>query len=295
MPNYDVAGLGIEVDNALTFPLQDMAAYSVAKKGKEDLKFHFATQKQIDWPEGEAYSDEGAGYKWIKRPMDNGFCLFTCKYGALGEILVKIDIDPTWQNALITWAEFKEENEREQSYVENRLLSVTHTMMGIVFRHSLLYHQGLVIHSSTIKWLDKGIMFTAPSGTGKSTQVSLWQKYINDVIVLNDDNPAVRIIDDKPVVYGTPWSGTSKINTNDFAPLAAIVILEQAKENTIIRLTVPEAIIKLMPRIFMPYFDQVHMNKAMDIFEQIVSSVPIYFLKCRPDQEAVELVYQCMK
>ena len=69
----------------------------------------------------------------------------------------------------------------------------------------LINHDGLVIHSSSIAFRDKGIIFTAPSGAGKSTHVNLWeQTFGREVTVVNDDTPAIRFINDVPMLSGTP-------------------------------------------------------------------------------------------
>ncbi len=295
MPQYEVAGLVINVDSTVTRPFNEMAEYLLTRQLKADLNFSFETSEFIELPEGEIISEEGIGFKWLKIAADpGGFCLYTCRNGIVGEILVMMNVAPDWRSAVITWSNLKDENPVEQEYIQNRLCLSTHLLLGIVFRYCYLQISGLVIHASTLKWKDKGIMFSAPSGTGKSTQVKLWQEYVKDVVILNDDNPAVRFIDEQPYVYGTPWSGSSNINSNDCAPLTAIILLEQSPKNEIRLLSVPEAILKFMPRAFLPYFNQEYMNTAMDIFEKIVSSVPVYLLKCRPDKEAVELVYQCL-
>jgi hypothetical protein len=295
LPKYQIAGLVIDVDSTVTGPFKDMADYMITQPQNTDLSFSFQTTGFIKLPQGELISEEGVGFKWLETSSDpGGFCVYTCRNGTVGEVLVMMNVNPDWRRAVITWANIKDENTVEQAYIQKKLRLGTHILMGIAFRYCYLHISGLVIHASTIKWQNQGIMFSAPSGTGKSTQVKLWQENIEDVIVLNDDNPAVRFIDDKPYVFGTPWSGSSNINSNDFAPLSAIILLEQSPRNSIRRLTVQEAILNFMPRAFLPYFNQKFMNTAMDIFERIVSTVPVYLLKCRPDKEAVELVYKCL-
>jgi hypothetical protein len=113
--------------------------------------------------------------------------------------------------------------------------------------------------------------------------------------MLNDDCPAIRVSDGQPFVYGTPWSGSSNIFINSKVPILAVVLLEQAPENTIRQLSNHEAVNKLMPRCFLPYYDSRLMDMAINTLEKIISAVPVYLLKCRPDREAVELVHQCVK
>jgi len=101
-------------------------------------------------------------------------------------------------------------------------------MLGEIFKFAILKHNGIVIHSSAIEYDGSGILFSAPSGTGKSTHTGLWKKYYpNITTILNDDMPAIRFVDNVPYIFGTPWSGKTEINCNQFAPLKAIIFLQQ--------------------------------------------------------------------
>jgi hypothetical protein len=167
------------------------------------------------------------------------------------------------------------------------------SLFRVLFRFKVLFHQGIVLHSSAIKYHDQAILFTAPSGTGKTTMGHLWKQH-KDAVILNGESPAIRMIGDHPVVFGTPWSGSKPEFVNDSAPLKAIVVLEQAPENKIRKLDAYEYLSRVLPRVYLPYFDESLMNRALKNFEMIVESVPVYLLQCRPDQEAVELVHQCL-
>lgn len=161
-------------------------------------------------------------------------------------------------------------------------------LVEIVFRNRILFHNGLVVHASAVCYKDYCVVFTAPSGTGKTTHAQLWEKYLG-AVVINDDHPAIKLINNKPVVYGTPWAGSTYKYKNTHAPLKAIVILEKAPFNSIRKLNSDEIINHLLPRCFLPYYDKELMKKAMDLFESMISKVPVYLLKCRPDQEAVNV------
>lgn len=161
----------------------------------------------------------------------------------------------------------------------------------LVFRICILQHMGLVIHASAIEWNNKGIAFSAPSGTGKTTQAKLWRNLLGAAI-LNGDRPAMRIIEGAPMIYGTPWSGSSPDFQNASVPLSAIIMLEQDRDNSIRELSNREAIGRLAARAFLPYWDRDLMDLALANLEKIIQSVPVYQLHCRPDQEAVELVLQ---
>jgi len=159
----------------------------------------------------------------------------------------------------------------------------------VLFRSVIMYHRGLVIHSSGIECDGIGIIFTAPSGTGKSTQADLWRMHRN-ARVLNGDRAALRFDGDTVNVYGTPWSGSSPDSRNEHAPLKAIVILEQAKENTLKRLTPQEAAWHLVPRCYLPYGIPSLLDLAFNNLNDIIYAVPVYMLKCKIGREAVDLV-----
>jgi hypothetical protein len=136
----------------------------------------------------------------------------------------------------------------------------------------------------------KGIVFSAPSETGKTTQARLWCERKRAELV-NNDRPAVRIHGSEAYAYGTPWSGFGDECRNICAPVSAIVMLEQAPDNSICRIGGRQALQKLMPRCFLPYFDKSLMDGAISIIDSLIQKVPVYCLRCRPDYGSVDLVY----
>ncbi|EGW38456.1 hypothetical protein [Desulfosporosinus sp. OT] len=298
MPLYEVAGVAINIanDDSESFMyMRDFLLPQQRQQSKADLTFVFQSNEVIEVPQGNIISEENISFKWLKKTSgETGYYIYVQEFG-IGKIMVLMDIENSWRKVVFTWCNYIGNDPQVMVNSQSQIRLATHIMMGIVFRYNLLHMDGLVVHASALEWNGKGLIFSAPSGTGKSTHVKLWQEYINDVIVLNDDNPAVRIINNQPTIFGTPWSGSAFIHSNESAPLFAIIVLEQAQDNVLRKLDRHEVILKLMPRVFLPYFDQNFMDKAMTIFENIITSVPVYLLKCRPDREAVELVYQCLK
>jgi hypothetical protein len=195
-----------------------------------------------------------------------------------------LKVNKEWDNAVIT----------SRSTKKGVLYPFYESLGEIIFRNCLLFHHGIVIHAAAIECDGLGLLFSAPSGTGKTTQANLWKKY-KKAKIINADRPAIRVIGSEPFVYGTLWNGSSKKCSNRSVPLSAIVLLEQWEDNVICKLEKKEAIERLMPRCFLPYYQEDIMNLALDNIEQIINQTPVYLLKCRPDLEAVELVYQCVK
>ncbi len=168
------------------------------------------------------------------------------------------------------------------------------TTMRNIMISSLISRGGVLVHSVAMEWDDKGILFSAPSETGKSTHVNLWrEKY--DVRVIDGDVAACRIVDGSPLVYGLPWCGTSNEFINTKLPLGAIIFLEQSEENSIATLDTAEAIVRLYARCFLLIWEEKMADLVLETITKIVLNTECYLLKCRPDFEAVELVKRCLE
>ena len=160
-------------------------------------------------------------------------------------------------------------------------------MLGELFRYFILKNNGIVLHSSCIKYRNSGIAFSAPSGTGKSTHTALWKKYFpEDVTILNDDSPAINFGEFSAEVYGTPWSGKTEINVNEGAPLEAIVFLQQSPENEIVEISSDEAVFRILQEVTRPAFPE-FMDITLKAVEKLVMQTPTYLLKCNISKEAV--------
>lgn len=152
-----------------------------------------------------------------------------------------------------------------------------------IFCKSIIKFNAMLIHSSAIVYNGKAYLFSADSGVGKSTHTALWRKaFGNDVKMINDDKPIVRIIDGKAIAYGTPFDGGSGIANNISAPLGAVVFIERGDNNSIRKAKTPEIIKKL-------YFSTAHFvsretaDKMLTNFENLISCTDFYILTCNMD------------
>ncbi len=150
-----------------------------------------------------------------------------------------------------------------------------------------------VFHGAAIEHAGNAYLFTAPSGTGKTTHINLWRKFLGDkVSMINGDKPIINVTDN-PIVYGTPWAGKEGYQRNTCAPIKAICILKQGTTNNIIRLETNDAIKHLMCQVYMPK-DTIALSKTLALMGKIIENIPVYMLECDISQDAFEASYNAM-
>lgn len=157
------------------------------------------------------------------------------------------------------------------------------------FRSRITYYSGFAVHASAVIYNGEAVIFAARSGVGKSTHAELWREHLG-ADILNGDHALVRCLSDGVYAFGAPWSGTSPYKKNDGAPLKSIVILEQAKQNEIRRLTGAAAYLELASQCHLPTWDDALKLSAMCHIEQAISKIPVYKLGCNTDPAAAILV-----
>lgn len=189
--------------------------------------------------------------------------------------------------------EFLEEKQRELS--DLTLGDCEYLYTGAAFYSGLLHYGGFMLHSSAVVMDDGAYLFTADSGTGKSTHTSLWQKAFGEdrVQILNDDKPAIRIAQEGIFACGTPWSGKTDLNVNRIVPLRAIGFLERSQENWIKRRPGGEMVGKIMRQTVRPPV-QSEMDALLKYLDKVLTDVPVYSLGVNMDVEAAEMAYEVM-
>lgn len=152
----------------------------------------------------------------------------------------------------------------------------------------LLYENGLVLHSSFIEYEKKGILFTAPSGTGKSTQAELWHKYKNAAIINGDRTILIKNKETNSFdACGLPFCGSSQINEKQQFPLRAIVFLSQAKENCATYLSASQAATRLFGEMSINKWNHEAVEKSLNLIDQLILSIPMIDYHCNMEPDAV--------
>lgn len=158
----------------------------------------------------------------------------------------------------------------------------------------MLNYDTILVHGSAIAVDNEGFLFTATSGTGKSTHTRLWRERFGDrAVMVNDDKPLLRVKDDGVWICGTPWDGKHRISSNIMVPLKGIAILTRGEQNSIRRLPAAMALSTVLQQSHRPQnVDDV--SKTLELIDKMLQHVPVYLLKCNMDPEAAEVSYQGM-
>ena len=152
----------------------------------------------------------------------------------------------------------------------------------------------LLVHASLVRQNGYGYAFIAKSGTGKSTQVSMWLRYLKGCDLMNDDNPIIRIIDGKAFIYGSPWSGKTPCYRNVKAKLGAITRIDRDKKNWVEHLPPIEAFASLLPSCSSMKWDKDIFNDICNTITKLVETGRIFTLHCLPNKEAAEVCNQAI-
>ena len=163
---------------------------------------------------------------------------------------------------------------------------------GAIFARELLNFNGSFLHSSAIVLEGKAYLFSAPSGTGKSTHTEKWCRLFG-AHYLNDDKPALRLVDGVWMAYGTPWSGKHDLSSNEGVPVGGVAVLRRGEENTITRMPPAQALPWIMSQTTFR-LGREDMDKQLALMDSFLRQVPIWQLSCRNEDAAAIVSHDAM-
>lgn len=171
----------------------------------------------------------------------------------------------------------------------------TTVLFGSMMLETLLLHFGRgILHASFISHAGQAIAFTAPCGTGKSTQAELWRRY-RGAEIINGDKTVLAELDGVEYACGLPLCGTSEICRNRNVPLRAVVLLRQGKENEIRRLRGAQAVKALLEQLYLQPWNARAAELALELSARVCCRVPVFLLRCLPDVSAVECLENALQ
>ena len=152
----------------------------------------------------------------------------------------------------------------------------------------------LLFHGSVVAVDNQAYLFTAKSGTGKSTHTRLWREVLGDrAVMVNDDKPFLRMDENGVTAFCSPWMGKHHLGANISVPLKAICILERGEENRILRITAQEALPMLFQQSQRPGKSK-NQLKYLELIDKLAGDVSFYHMACNMDPQAAEISYCAM-
>lgn len=182
----------------------------------------------------------------------------------------------------------------DKNLLHNVMVKGPMQLLYLCFEKILLKYNGIILHSSFINFKNKAILFSAPSGTGKSTQADLWKKYKN-AEVINGDRSALIKKDGRWFAYGIPMSGTSGICLNKKILVGAVVLLKQGMENKVCKLNNRDAFRGIYREVTINNWSAEETDKGMQLVSDFIKENDIYLLECKIDEGAVNCLYEVLE
>lgn len=155
-------------------------------------------------------------------------------------------------------------------------------------------YDAFLMHGAAMSADGKGYLFTAPSGTGKTTHIRMWQECFPERVgCINGDKPIVRKFDGQFCFCGTPWQGKERYGTNVILPVGGICLLERSVDNWIKKVKPEEIFEYLTGQVYFPQELQ-QLAKFLALFDEFASSVPLYRMGCNMDPSAARMSFAAM-
>ena len=226
----------------------------------------------------DLYVNMSPKYEHLKKYAEK----YICEDCVPNDISDLIDIDIS--------DEFIEERQKENPHLS--LSDCEYMWYGAVFAYKMLDRNGFMLHSSAVVYDGYAYLFSADSGTGKSTHTSFWQQVFgkDEAVVINDDKPIVREVDGIFYASGTPFSGKSDLNEDVTAPIKAVCFIYRSEINEIKKIEPEEALRLVLEQTVRPRQEggAIHL---LEILDKFLTKVPIFSLGVTYSPESAKFAY----
>jgi len=279
---YQFAGvkIALSMPEGLIFEDEFHLASFRSEETEPDWAFRFEKTEELLSPEGKLVSHDPSRLIYV----GTGYC--TRYIGAFGG---------KWKNASsrVKYSERQVSVQLRSKWFSKRIdANYVLTCLGV--EHLVARNHGFVFHCAFIEHDGKAILFTAPSGTGKSTQADLWNE-LRGAKIVNGDRAAVRLVDGTLLAEGIPFAGSSPFCENRSLPLEAIIYLSQAPETKIRKVTGYETFSKIWEGISVDIWDKKDLEMVSLVVQKAAETIPVYHLACTPDESAVIALEEALR
>ncbi len=159
----------------------------------------------------------------------------------------------------------------------------------------IIEYGGFLMHGVTLSVEGRGVIFTASSGTGKTTHAMFWKRLLGDkCIIVNGDKPLIRFIDGICYAYGTPWCGKEQLNTNTRTPLTDLFIVNRAESNRVCDLRPKDAMLKVLAAVYKPS-DTELFTKTTEYLDLFLKKVKVREIYCNMSIDAAKTAYGALR
>jgi hypothetical protein len=278
MSKYLIAGIKLEFNYCFQdFFADRIPKYQIGDELLADYQMTVRVSNQLNLPKGELQAD----------------LLLVSVYqeDTLFHRVVYADEDRTNIRQVITYTEdFKSITIQLSTAYGDKLAEMEYVISGLYFFEIALRENRIAIHASAMEYQQSAVLISGPSGTGKSTHVGLWQQYVPEVRVINDDKPLLVFEGETIYVAGSPWSGKTNQSENLLVPLKAIVFLRQGRTNTITLITPRQKMTELMRNVYRPA-EEAMLARLLDGLEVVLAKAEIFEYLTNISESAVITLY----
>lgn len=163
------------------------------------------------------------------------------------------------------------------------------TFLHLSFEEILMNYKRLCVHASCVKTEFGGVLFSGPSGIGKSTQAENWCTY-REAEQINGDRPIITKEKQGWMAWGSPYAGSSKCYKNSSCLVKAIVILKQSEKCSLRRMSGIQAFKAVWSGVIVHSWDKKYMEAACDMTMELIRNIPVFEFYCTPDEQAVDFL-----
>lgn len=224
-------------------------------------------------------------------PSENGWMFTTKEYTEDGQARAKQVLECNKDYSEMTLYSLEADDLYKEFGQEFSCFLPFRTMVRVTCGAGMAFADGLSLHASLVEKDGYGVLFVGPSGMGKSTQATLWEKY-QGARIINGDTPVIYEKDGEWFAAGVPWDGKDQIYIQRNIPIKAVIVLEQAKENEIKKMSTMKAMGVLLQQLMHPYWDDKAMDKVSNLMFRCANRVPFYHLRNLPNEDATVLTHR---